>query len=183
MKPYLFTALAAVMLTAAAGCRSHAPATETTDEMKLQSTRPLSFMPDAVIYKTNGDYNDNVPVTLNSNRDAVASYPAPSDLTADSDPIPLADGWLLDRRGITAKSVFTRYTYADYRRLAEAPSPRQLMDSVIPGARVMEIRALPMKVGEVTAADTAAVNRLITDSLSSLRLVFQVPVIHYNPEE
>lgn len=116
--------------------------------------------PKAVAYRMSGDYADNVPVTLAADG-AIISYPAPGDLTDLSAPLPLADGWWLDRRGISANSVFTRYTYSEYRALPAAPTPAELKASVIPGARVTATLQLPMTVSKATA-DTAAANAAIS---------------------
>lgn len=116
--------------------------------------------PKAVAYRMSGDYADNVPVTLAPDG-TIISYPAPGDLTDRSAPLPLADGWWLDRRGISANSVFTRYTYGEYRALPVAPTPAELKASVIPGARVTVTLQLPMTVAEATA-DTAAANAAIS---------------------
>ena len=43
-------------------------------------------MPKAHIYKTNGNYNDNVPVTMNADGSQLISYPAPSDISSASAP-------------------------------------------------------------------------------------------------
>ena len=51
----------------------------------------------------------------------LASYPAPSDFTAESAPLPLAGGWWLDRRGVNASTVFSSYTLSEYASLPEAP--------------------------------------------------------------
>lgn len=113
-------------------------------------------MPRAVAYRMSGDYADNVPVTLAADG-SLQSYPAPSDIHESLRPIPLSGGWWLDRRGVSARSVFTRYTYAGYAALEEAPSPAQLLEAVIPGARVTSVVTLPMTTQEAVA-DTAAVN-------------------------
>lgn len=117
-------------------------------------------LPPAVIYKTNGDYRDNVPVTLNAAGTALVSFPSPSDLTEFSTPLPLTDGYLLDRRGVSENSRFTRYTYDQYRALAAPPSPATLIDSVIPGARITELRRLDITLQQALG-DTAAVNDII----------------------
>lgn len=116
--------------------------------------------PKAVAYRMSGDYADNVSVTLAPNG-TIISYPAPTDLTDRSAPLPLADGWWLDRRGISANSVFTRYTYSKYRALPAAPTPAELKASLIPGARVTATLQLSMTVAEATA-DTAAANAAIS---------------------
>ena len=116
--------------------------------------------PKAVAYRMSGDYADNVPVTLAADG-VIISYPAPGDLTDRSAPLPLTDGWWLDRRGISANSVFTRYTYSEYRALPATPTPAELKASVIPGARVTVTLQLPMTVAEATA-DTAAANAALS---------------------
>ncbi|MCC8039402.1 MAG: hypothetical protein LIP02_14930 [Bacteroidales bacterium] len=118
-----------------------------------------SYIPRALIYRTNGDYADNVPITVNAAGDQVVSYPAPTDLR-NATPVPLADGWLLDRRGVNLNTRFTTYTYKEYSEMQAAPSIERLLHSVIPGARVTEVKRLDMTTQEALA-DTAAINLLI----------------------
>ena len=103
-------------------------------------------MPRAVVYRMSGDYSRNVPVTLGAD-DGIASYPAPSDLSESSLPVDMGDGLWLDRRGMGLRSVFTSYTYSQYMSLPQAPSPQQLRDAIIPGARVINVYPLPMAIG------------------------------------
>ncbi len=117
-------------------------------------------MPKAVIYRTNGDYRLNVPITLDASRSSVVSYPAPTDISPDMEPLCLADGWLLDRRGVSENTAFTTYTYSSYMTLPSAPSPQQLLESVIPSARVVSLKVLPITLSEAVA-DTTAVNTMI----------------------
>lgn len=104
----------------------------------------MAAMPSAVAYRMSGEYADNVAITLSPDGRRIVSYPDPTDLTDASTPVPIGDGWYLSRCGISAGSVFTRYTYAAYRALEAPPSPETLMDSVIPGARVVAIQVLPL---------------------------------------
>ncbi len=167
------TALAAL----AAGCRSSAPATspdpaqspaplqQPSESIGGHSDAPIHrALPRAIIYKTNGDYRDNVPVTLNAAGTALVSFPSPSDLTDQSTPLPLADGYLLDRRGVTMNTRFTRYTYDRYRALITPPAPATLIDSIIPSARVTELHRLDI-TPQQAMGDTAAVNDLIRRNL------------------
>lgn len=82
------------------------------------------MFPKAVIYKTNGDYNDNIPVNLNPSRDSLISYPGSSDVSPErSTPIKLDKGWLLDRRGgIGTNTAFLNITYSDFHNLKTLPS-------------------------------------------------------------
>lgn len=165
-----------VLAALTAGCRSSVPASShdsapspTPRQQSAESTGGSTdapthrALPRAVIYKTDGDYRDNVPVTLNAAGTALVSYPAPSDLTERSAPLQLADGYLLDRRGVSMNTRFTRYTYARYRKLDAAPSPATLIDSIIPGARVTELHRLNI-TPQQALSDTAAVNNLIRSS-------------------
>ena len=118
-------------------------------EEKIESVRmkPRGFVPKATAFRMNGDFSDNVAITLDSEGNLIY-FPAPTDITADSKPLELVDGWWLNRQGIGQNSVFTTYTFAEYSELPAAPSPEQLKKAVIPGSRVTQIYELPYPVGE-----------------------------------
>ena len=106
--------------------------------LPLSQVRPLgnsaADMPRCIIYKTRADYSDKVPVTMNDARSEIVSYPAPGDVYysgALAVPLRLADGYLLDRRGIGVNTVFTDYTYSRYAALPAVPSRDELMRHVI----------------------------------------------------
>lgn len=119
-------------------------------ESEAHGRGTASFMPKAVAYRMSGPYADNVPVEINSAGDIV-SYPAPSDLSEASMPIDLGDGWWLDRRGVSENSVFTRFTYAEYRALKQAPSLAELKEAILPDACVTQIYRLPMTTQQAVA--------------------------------
>lgn len=66
-------------------------------------------------------------------------YPAVSDINADSTPLDLGDGWWLNRQGIGAKSVFTKYTFKEYMNLPATPSPEEIKAAVIPESGVIRM--------------------------------------------
>lgn len=120
-----------------------------------------SRLPMAVVYRTDGDYNNNVTVTLDGTRQRLLSYPDPADVGEWSVPVPLAGGWLLDRRGgIGESTVFLSWTYAEYHALPSVPSTQELLGHVIPGARVVAAYRLPVVANE---ADTAVCNSYVRD--------------------
>lgn len=124
--------------------------------------KPSSYIPKAVIYRTNGDYSQNVAITLNPARDAVVSYPAPGDVSEASAPVALGDGWLLDRRGgVGLNSAFLTYTYSQYAKLPQAPSTGELMGSILPDARVTEVKTLPITLSQALA-DPAALKEAVS---------------------
>lgn len=164
MKPILM--MITLSMATMSGCRSTSTPAATVPPVPLSApgAEPMRrALPMAVLYKTNGDYNDNIPVTLNAAGTTVVSYPAPTDITELSTPLPMADGYLLDRRGVTPNTRFLRYTYAQYRALPSAPSPAQILESVIPGSRVTELKRLDITLQQALG-DTAAVNAMILKS-------------------
>lgn len=157
-----------------AGCRSNRDAPSVDDtypdnpqvvkvDRVVRDQGPLTAIPQAVIYRTNGDYNDRVTVTLDASRSRLVSYPAPTDVTVASAPLVMTGGWLLDRRGgIGPNSAFLDWTYAEYSRLSATPSPAEILDHVIPDARVTAVLQLLMPATEAMT-DTARVNDYIRE--------------------
>ncbi len=121
---------------------------------------PDKALPRAVLYKTNGDYSDHVFVNVGPDSRLV-SYPAPTDVSAASSALPVGSGWLLDRRGgIGEDSRFLKWTYAEYAALPSAPSPSEIIASIIPDARVTDIRVLPISASEAIS-DPALVSKAL----------------------
>lgn len=113
----------------------------------FRNSRPVNAIPKASAFRMSGDFADNVAVTLNPDG-SLAYFPDPSDISQSSRPIALGNGWWLNRQGISANSMFTRYTFAEYSALKKVPSVKQLKASLIPGARVTEMRELPFSINE-----------------------------------
>lgn len=128
------------------------------------SAPPHAMIPRQTIYRTNGDWNDHVAVRLNPDG-SLAYFPGPGDITAESAPIPVADGWLMDRQGgISTNSAFLKWTYAEYGQLKALPSVAQIKAAIIPYAKVTAVETLPISTSEARQ-DTALVNRLITNTI------------------
>lgn len=108
---------------------------------------PARVLLKATAFKMSGDYANNVAVTLNADG-TFAYYPAPSDITENSRPVDLGNGWWLNRQGITSNSQFTKYTFEEYSKLKSAPTQDELRDAIIPGARVVEFEQLPFAASE-----------------------------------
>ena len=142
------------------GCKSQAPAekqvsaTQSGNEMpmvltqtKVLDSKPLSAVVKATAFKMSGDYQDKVAITL-SPEGEILYYPAPTDITVNSAPVDLGNGWWLNRQGISAGSVFTKYTFKEYAALKKAPSIAELKAAVIPGAKVTVMRQLPFTASD-----------------------------------
>lgn len=168
------TLLAAVSLLSAASCNTSG----VTSKSAPAEAAPSNNLPQIIIYKTSGDFADNVPITLNSTRTAVASYPAPSDVSAStSTPVRLDGGYLLDRRGISQNSVFTSYTYREYSLLPFAPAASELMSSVIPGAVVTEIVRIPEHYTSSVKEMTDICNKYIKKGLEGCEILYTAPTL------
>lgn len=151
------------------GCKSTKPGQIVAPPVEI-GTGVSAAVPNAVVYRMNGDYADNVPVTLNESRTEIVSWPAPTDINDASAPIKLANGWFLDRRGIAPTSAFLTYTYKEYRRLGDSVTRDELFKHIIPGAEVTEIRTLPIKLWQAVENPVEA-SRLVENS----RTVYQAP--------
>ena len=145
MKQILALITAATMLTA---CTTTKKAEVATSEvappaknvgMKTGGQQNYA-LPHVLIYKTKADYSDLVPVTMNPERTQIVSYPAKTDIRPSAKPLPLADGWYLDRRGIGPNTVFTDYTYEEYSSLEKTPTVSQLMEHIIEKYPLLELR-------------------------------------------
>lgn len=121
--------------------------------------RGTAAMPRAVIYKTAGDFRDNVPVQVSADGKLI-SYPAPTDIPARATPVELRDGWLLSPLGVGSRSVFTSFTLDEYRALPSPPAPSEIMKALLPDGKVTSTLTLPMTPREAMT-DTAAANRFI----------------------
>lgn len=110
----------------------------------------VGLMPKATAFRMTGDYADKVAVTFGADGRLVY-YPAPSDISAASRPLDLGNGWWLNRQGLSANSVFTKWTFDEYAALKKTPSQEEIKAAVIPGARVSEMRQLPYTISEASS--------------------------------
>lgn len=129
-----------------------------------------AYIPRAVIYRTNGGYDNHVTVVLNPDGVTLHSYPGPGDVSTGSAPLHVADGWLLDRRGGISKNTrFLRWTYVEYHSFPQVPRKEVILRNIVPNARVTEAWRLPIPA---TPVDTAAVNALIRQGLPGCTRLF-----------
>lgn len=114
---------------------------------EIQNSRPVSARLRASLFKMSGDYADHVAVTIGP--DGKLSYfPAPTDLSDDSAPVEVGDGWWLNRQGLGPNSVFTKWTFNEYRALKSVPTTEEIKAAVIPGARVTAFEQLTLPASE-----------------------------------
>lgn len=175
MKAFLPVSILAVASLASA-CGSHKQAAVSPAPIAVWSkplgSAPVSALPKAVIYRTDGDYARYVPVTLNDDRNALVSFPAPGDVRGGN-PVALANGFWLDRRGIGPNTAFTRWTYEEYAALPATPSPAEIMANLIPDARVTEVYRLPFAPSVPDAA--ARCDSVIAAGMQGAEKIFPTP--------
>lgn len=121
---------------------------------------PAEYVLKATIFKMSGNYGDKVAVSLSTDGQ-LTYYPAPSDLTAESAPLYIADGWWLNRQGLGANSVFTKWTFDEYRNLKTAPTPAEIKAAVIPGSGVTDFRRLPIPASEALSLPAESLKKYL----------------------
>lgn len=127
---------------------------------------PVTALPVAVVYQTSKPCADLVPVTVSDGR--LISYPAPTDITENSTPIPLDFGYWLSRQGgIGSDTRFTNWTFSQYQALESAPSPAEILAN-LSDAKVTDVKEIKGMTPWQAAADTAAVNRIIRAQIPRL---------------
>jgi hypothetical protein len=123
-----------------------------------------TFMnPPVIIYKTKKDYYFNIPVGLSDDKLSVISYPDKVDIYHNgilATPTLLANGYLLDNRGIGLNTAFTKYTYSEFSQLASTPMAETLFLQIIDFDPLMEIYSCKCN------RYTAVINRLIREGLN-----------------
>ncbi len=111
--------------------------------------KSVASVPYALVYRTNGAYNNNVPLTLNDDGSRIISYPDPRDVASGNvAPVVLNKGYLLDRRGIGTNTAFLDYTYEEYASLEKSPSVEELMKHIIARDAVIELYRLPLTMAD-----------------------------------
>lgn len=123
----LFAAASALFACSGAPKSVEAEVSGTLSEGQLGRAVAL---PHVRIYRTRADYANLVPITLDGTHTRVVAYPTPTDLNETQKPVPLGNGWYWDRRGISAGTAFTDFTYEQYAALPEAPSHAELLRHV-----------------------------------------------------
>lgn len=108
-----------------------------------------------MVYKTNADYFEKVPIQLTEDKARIASYPATSDLKKQGEyiyPVKLSDNYLLDRRGIGPHTAFLEWDYKKYFESGGALSTEDLLMLVLDADPFVELYHCPSKVDETAAS-------------------------------
>ena len=110
------------------GCKTQKN-TQSTQNMQKESL-VMAVQP-TIVYKTKKNYDKNVGILLSEDKKTIVSYPHPTDVSAQSYPTSLKDGYLLDNRGIGQNVAFISLTYEEYATLKTPPSTTELLNMII----------------------------------------------------
>ena len=90
--------------------------------------------PHLIVYKTNKNFNNHVPVSLSEDKLKLVSYPDPKTIRLGGKkilPSKLHKGFLLDNRGIGQNVAFLKLTYEEYVKLSAVPTTEELYNMII----------------------------------------------------
>jgi hypothetical protein len=154
----LIYALVLILLLTDTSCKSQKKTAIVTNEIKQETF----INPPIIIYKTKKDYFNNVPVGLSEDKKSVVSYPDKVDIYHGgilATPTRLANGYLLDNRGIGKNSAFTNYSYEEYSKLTDTPTAEALFSQIIDLEPFLEMYSCKCQ------RDTVELNRMIRRGL------------------
>lgn len=120
-----------------------------------------------IIYKTNGDFYKNVPVMLSDDKTDIISFPDITDVFYKGKlayPTQLANGYLLDNRGVSKNVAFLKYTYEEYSKLPATPNKDELMQMIISKDPILEL----YKCDKLPKNDIQKLNEFIEKGLSNV---------------
>lgn len=127
----LFHVLLAVIIVIVS-CKPGKNISNTETKVKKQEIGMAT--PPVIVYKTKNDYSKNVPVILSEDKTKIVSFPAQRDIKKVEEfayPTKLANGYLLDNRGISQNAAFLKFTYEDYYNMDNIPDAARLMNYIL----------------------------------------------------
>lgn len=124
------------------------------------NSKPVYARLKATLFKMNGDYANNVAVTLGPDGE-LRYFPAPSDISEYSRPEEVGEGWWLNRQGLGANSVFTKWTFDEYKNLKNVPTPEEIKSAIIPGSHVTEFRQLAIPAEDARSMSPSDLLQLV----------------------
>lgn len=132
-------ALALSCLAVSCSKKSNPTSGTSTGNERIQVATPSA---PCIIYKTRGDYSQNLPVILTDDKSQIASFPDVADIKRQGErvyPTMLEGGFLLDNRGIDPNVVFLTLTYDEYGNREKTPGASELMSMILDRDPVTEM--------------------------------------------
>jgi len=158
----LFTVIISMGLSACK-CQKNCKTEKSTDIVVNESTSKI--LAPVIIYKTNADFSKNVAIMLNDEKTDILSYPDITDVYYQGKlayPTLLANGYLLDNRGVGKNTAFIKYTYEEYSKLKQTPDKDELMKMIISKNPITEL----YKCNKLPKNDIEKLNSIIKNGLS-----------------
>ena len=132
-----------IILLAITGCKTNTELPKTLSVNKTIGFKPIyATGPHVIVYKTESDYYNLVPIQLSNNKLSIVSYPSQIDLLKNGVyrlPTKLHNGYLLDNKGIGANTAFLKYTYQEYVNFDSIPQLDSLYNNIIEKKPFIEI--------------------------------------------
>ena len=137
-------------------------------EKEVYSSNNFSYINGPVIvYKTRGDFYNNVPVIMSDDKMSVVSYPDIKDISKNGKltyPTYLSNGYLLDHRGINKNVAFLKLTYEEYSKLPSTLRKEEVLSMIIERNPLLEMYSCD----NLQIENTDKINGLIQDGLPKL---------------
>jgi len=135
---FIFVAIVFILLLGSCKCKKNSVISQ-PNPIKEQQVKAL---PPVIIYKTKSNYDKNVPVIMSEDKKDIVSYPDITDVYYAGKlayPTQLANGYLLDNRGIGKNVAFLRFTYEEYSKLSSTPTKEELLGMIIDKNPLIEL--------------------------------------------
>lgn len=144
-------------------CKEQQAITNIDSQTNVQKKSAKALAP-VIIYKTNGDFYNYVPIIMNDGKTEIVSYPDVKDVFYKGQlayPTKLANNYLLDNRGISKNVVFLKYTYKEYSSLKETPDKEKLLKMILEKNPLTEIYSCD----KISKTDIEGINKYISQGL------------------
>jgi hypothetical protein len=100
---------------------------------KTISTFNVMDLKNVIIYKTEKDFSNKVPIMYSEKIGSITSYPAPTDVERFKElkPVELSNGYWLDQMGVNLSTVYIDYTLDEYSKLEETPALDTMKEKIL----------------------------------------------------
>lgn len=107
-----------------------------------QVTSSVNMKQPTLVYKTKQNYDNLVPILLSDDKTEIVAYPATTDIYYEGKlalPTKLAQGYLLDNRGISKNTAFLKLTYQEYAKLEKVPTLAEFYSMIVDKNPLLEL--------------------------------------------
>lgn len=121
--------------------RSHSRHFHTIDNPKWLKSK-------ALLYKTLPDYRQKVPVEMRADKSAIMDYPFIHEVTNETAPVVMRNGYLLDKQGISLNTMFVDIDRHYYEQLENPLNNSDLNRLIILPSYIETLVILPITNAE-----------------------------------